>query len=534
MLRYLNDNKDCNAKFEAKDTNGYLKKCNTSLYKTATSNTKLLLYKRCLYMTFDEYTSDKVHINKNMYCRVFDSVNERELKNTIQAELENIRGNLLRPSYLKIPLPIYVMLAKKLENMNNDSVFKGNYTVVLYIPNLFDFNGEGKEYTLFPSLDAFSKQNRWMELITSQTSKFLDVIEIGSLKEKDDKVRKKNYLRTDLTNTCYNLGCVSSEKETFMIPSYSTNDAEISASAENLSPYYPKKCLKTPYYNKHMMDFSPADEIRFRGTGDVLSDDFDANIHCSAENMEIYKGQAKKDEERFDVFLCKQLTACKMYDGNEDPDYDNAYDRVICKEKEKKRVELLLSDFYRKNIESGTGKKEYSSDYNDNILKELAFRRSKYPSPGKIQEIVFSMFRLNESIFDEDLFCYMPWGNILLKQDYVLNDSETIQIDKLPFKSFNGAFEMKFARDGYLSIFRNGQFHSRVPNQRRSFKCYTNRVLSFENTSIVILGYDEHNNYDQRGYISLDLKAIHGSPASVILSNSGRLMLYDLGINRKM
>ena len=202
MLRYLNGNKDCNAKFEAKDTNGYLKKCNTSLYKTATSNTKLLLYKRCLYMTFDEYTSDKVHINKNMYCRVFDSVNERELKNTIQAELENIRGNLLRPSYLKIPLPIYVMLAKKLENMNNDSVFKGNYTVVLYIPNLFDFNGEGKEYTLFPSLDAFSKQNRWMELITSQTSKFLDVIEIGSLKEKDDKVRKKNYLRTDLTNTC--------------------------------------------------------------------------------------------------------------------------------------------------------------------------------------------------------------------------------------------------------------------------------------------------------------------------------------------
>jgi hypothetical protein len=373
-----------------------------------------------------------------------------------------------------------------------------------------------------------------MELITSQTSKFLDVIEIGSLKEKDDKIRKKNYLRTDLTNTCYNLGCVSSEKETFMIPSYSTNDAEISASAENLSPYYPNKCLKTPYYNKHMMDFSPADEIRFRGTGDVLSDDFDANIHCSAKNMKIYEGQAKKDEERFDIFLCKQLTACKMYDGNEDPDYDNAYDRVICKEKEKKRVELLLSDFYRKNIESGTGKKEYSSDYNDNILKELAFRRSRYPGPGKIQEIVFSMFRLNESIFDEDLFCYMPWGNILLKQDYVLNDGESIQIDKLPFKSFNGAFEMKFARDGYISIFRNGQFHSRVPNQRRSFKCYTKRVLTFENTSIVIHGYDEHNNYDQRGYISLDMKAIHGSPASVILSNSGRLMLYDLGINRKM
>jgi anaerobic ribonucleoside-triphosphate reductase len=126
MLKYLNNNKDCNnSKDKKKGEKEFdLLKCNKALYNKVSRN-KLLRYRRCIFMTFDEYTSEKVHINNNMCCRVFDSVNETELKNTIQAELENIRGNLLRPSYLKIPLPIYVMLAKKLETVNKEDVFIG-------------------------------------------------------------------------------------------------------------------------------------------------------------------------------------------------------------------------------------------------------------------------------------------------------------------------------------------------------------------------------------------------------------------------
>ena len=534
MLRYLTNGVcSSSSNYKPSETNAYLKKCNASLYNKATGNTKLFLYKRCLFMTFDEYATEKVHINNNICCRVLDSVNETAMKDTIRTELEHIRGNLLRPSYLKIPLPIYVMVAKKLETINNDDVFNGNYTVVIYIPNLFNYNGDGSEYTLFPSLDAFSKQNRWMELMTSKSSKFLEIMEIGSTKDRGDQIKKQNYLRTDLTASCFNMGCVSTEKESLLIPSYSTNDAELSLSVENLSPYYPKKCLKTPYYNKHMMEFSPADEKRFRGTGDVLADNFDANKHCSPENIKKYEGEAKKDKERFDIFLCKQLDVCKKYQGD-NPEYDNDYDRIICKNNDKKKVEMLLSDFYRKHLESGTDKENYSADYNDNILKELAFRKSKYPGPGKIQEIVFSMFLLNEALFEDDLFCYMPWRNILLKQDYVMNEGEAIEIDKRPLKSFDGVFEMKFSANGYLTIYRNGNPYSQVPNQRRGYRCYTKRVLTFENMSLVIHGYDEHNNYDQRGYITLPLQAMHTPPASVILSNSGKLMLYDLGINRRM
>jgi hypothetical protein len=530
MLKYLNNNKDCNNK-DAKKFD--LLKCNKSLYKKVSNNSKLLLYRRCIFMTFDEYSTEKVHINNNMCCRVFESVNETALKSTIQAELENIRGNLLRPSYLKIPLPIYVMLAKKLETINKEDVFNGNYTAVLYIPNLFNYNGDGSEYTLFPSLDAFSKQNRWMELMTSQFSKYLDIIQIGSIKDNNDKIKKKNYLKTDLTATCYNLGCVANEKETFLIPEYSTTEATLLISAENLSPYYPKKCLKTPYYNKHMMDFKPADEKRFRGSADVFSDTFDVNLHCSPENMKKYESESKKDEETFDVFLCKQITKCKKYT---EPvlKYDNDYDSIICDNNDRGKVEILMSDFYRKNIKPGTDKENYSEDYNNNILKELAYRKSRYPGPGKIQEVIFSMFQLNEALFNEDLFCYMPWRNILLKQDYVINEGETLEIDRVSLKSFNNMFEMKIGSDGYLNIYKGGQFHSRVPNQKGVFKCYTKRVVKFESLTLNISGYDEHENYDQRGYVSLSLQSMYGTPASLILANNGFLMLYDLGVNRRM
>jgi hypothetical protein len=536
------DKKKCNMDCDTRDPEKFdLKKCNRSLYKKITNNKEFLKHKRCLFMTFDEYTKEKVHINKNMYCRVFDSVSDAAIKSTIDAELANIK-NMLRPAYLKIPLPIYMMFAKKLETINNEAIFRNKYTVVLYIPNLYNYNGEGKEYTLFPSLDAFSKQNRWMELMTSKFSKYLDIVKIGSTDDRPDNIKRKNYLMADLTQTCFNMGCVASERETFIIPAYTKKDAELSVSVENISPYYPKRCLKTPYYNKHMMDFSAEDEVRFRGSVDVLSDGFDVNLHCSPENTKKYEGLATKDKETFDNFLCKQIAVCKSYlppktkNPKEEPkeiEYKNDYDRIICENTDKGKVETLLSDFYRKHIKSGTDKEKYSADYNNNILKELAYRKSRYPGPDNIQEVIFSMFRIEPNFFDENLFCYMPWGNMLLKQDYVINEGEKLEIERVSLKSFNGVYEMKFNSDGYLSIYKDKQELSVVPKHSGSFKCYTRRVVKFETMNLNVYGYDEHNNYDLRGHISFPMNSMFASPASVILSNTGKLMIYDLGINNR-
>lgn len=518
MLKYIN-NKSC----KNDNTKEFdLGKCSKSLIDNIKDNTNFLLWSRCIFMTFKEYT-DKIHINKNIYSRVWSSVNEKEIKNTIRIELENIKNNLLRPSTLSIPLPIYAMLAKRLE----ENVFKGNYELILYIPNLYNYNGNEREYTLFPSLDAFSTQNRWMELMTSTYSKYLQIIKIGLLKDRENTIIKKNYFRNDLTNTCLNLGCVSSIKDSVYIPEYTRDEQSLTIAADGV-PYYPKSCLRTPYYNKHMMNFKP-DDTKFNSRDpNIFTDSANIITHCNAENV-------KSDlKDGFDKYLCDTIIKEKLCEKDEEGSYSSKpLAQSVCNNADKGRAESLLANFYRENLNPGTKDNEYSEDYSINILKELAFRKSKFPGPDNVQEIVFSIFLIDTQFFDENLFCYMPWGNKLLKQDYVLNEGDSLEVDRVSLKSFNDVYEIKFKPDGYLYLYENKNVKYVLPNQSGNLKCFTKKVLKFENMTLNIYGYDMHNNYDLRGYVNLNIKSMYTAPASIILSNSGEIIIYDLGINNR-
>lgn len=541
MLKYKT-HKDCNGiKFDVDD----MKKCNRSLYNKIIKNSEFLLHTRCLFMTFKEYT-DNEHINNNIYCRVF-KVSEDKIYDTINDELKRIKNTMLRPDTLTgIPLPIYAMLAKVLVNENNENIFKGDYEVILYIPNLFNYNEKGAEYTLFPSLDAFSKQNRWMELMTSKYSKYLDIITRGSTKDKEKEIIMKNYFRNDLTNTCLNMGCVSTIKEAFPIPTYNDDDNKLSDDVQNNSPYFPKSCLQTPYYDKHMMKFKEEDLKKYRGSGgNILSPDLDITTYCSPANIEIYKESLGDNfDKSFDKYLCEDIGDGK---GKCNADPSNKTN-IICTDANEKDdkgeyvktqypllefVKKKLSDFYKKNIEAGTKDENYSGKYNNNILKELSFRNSKYPGPNALQEVIFSMFRIDETKFSEDLFCRLPWGDMLLSQEYVINEEDTLEIDRVSFKSFNNEFEVKFDRDGFLYLYKNSNRMTRLQNLSGSLKCFKRRVLKFENMVLNIYGYDDQDNYDLRGYLKLNIKDMYISPASIILSNSGEIVIYDLGINKR-
>lgn len=492
-------------------------KCNKALIDNITKNTQFLLWERCLFMTFEEYKKKTIHINPNICNRVWDSVNEGIIKSEIDKELSNIKAKL-KPTSLSIPLPIYVMLAKIIDG----DTFNGNYEMILYIPNLFIYNGQ---YTFFPSLDAFSKQNKWMELMTSSYSKYLQIIKIGMLKDKENTIIRKNYFRKDLTHSCLNLGCVSNVKDSVMIPEYTTDEASLISSANYA--YKPTGCLQTPYYTKHMPKFNEEEKLKY-GSRDpnIFSDNANIVDHCIDE-------KSKNDKDKtFDKFLCTKIVKEKLCEK------DSNYATAICtnngiERTDKGKVDALLVDFYKNNLYSGTKDADYSEDYSINILKELAFRRSKFPGPGNIQEIVFSIFKIDEKHFDPNLFCYMPWGDKLLIQDYVINEGDSLEIDRVSLKSFNNEYEIKFQPDGYLYLYENNNVKSIIPNHSGSFKCFTKRVLKFENMSLNIYGYDIHNNNDLRGYVKLNIKDMYKTPASIILSNNGELIIYDLGINNK-
>ena len=516
MLKYYNKHeKKCNNdkpnQYKAPD-------CTNKLLTNIVSSGNFLIEERCIFMTFDEYKTDKVHINENMYCESF-ILDEFKIKQKIIDELNNIKNNLLVPTskLQNIPLPIYVMLAKKLDAT---SAFRGLYEVVLYIPNLMKLIDIGK-YTLFPSLDAFSKQNRWMELMTSKHSKYLAIIEISDVNDKSDEKKKKNYLKRDLTNSCFNLGCVSDVKETVLIPDYSSDKQQMIDNVISKSPYIPRQCLQTPYYTDDMMFISKTDKEKF---------DVDQILYTYTENVEFDTycvGKKEYDEKKgnFADFLCDTLKSCEP--GKEQSDGT----KVICDLGPQGRIETINAIYGRKTFKSEDKLSGYSDKYNDKILKELAIRKNKYPQA--IQEIVFSMFNIDENIVGESLFCYMPWGNILLTQDYVLNEGDNLEIDRVSLKSFNGVFEIRFENNGFLYLYQNKAIRNQLPNQSGSLKCFTNRVLKFENMAINIYGNDSQGNYDLRGFIVLPMTSMYRSPASIILSNNGELIIYDLGINKK-
>ena len=366
-----------------------------------------------------------------------------------------------------------------------------------------------------------------MELMKSTYSKYLQIIKIGLLKDRENTIIKKNYFRNDLTNTCLNLGCVSSIKDSVYIPEYTRDEQSLTIAADGV-PYYPKSCLRTPYYNKHMMNFKP-DDTKFNSRDpNIFTDSANIITHCNAENV-------KSDlKDGFDKYLCDTIIKEKLCEKDEEGSYSSKpLAQSVCNNADKGRAESLLANFYRENLNPGTKDNEYSEDYSINILKELAFRKSKFPGPDNVQEIVFSIFLIDTQFFDENLFCYMPWGNKLLKQDYVLNEGDSLEVDRVSLKSFNDVYEIKFKPDGYLYLYENKNVKYVLPNQSGNLKCFTKKVLKFENMTLNIYGYDMHNNYDLRGYVNLNIKSMYTAPASIILSNSGEIIIYDLGINNR-
>ena len=147
-------------------------------------------------MTMQQY-EDKEHINKNMCCVEF-TVNAENVENGIVEKLQEIRSKIQVPYNNAIPLPIYVSIGKLVEKDkdfllyekfikdNNDYsktfqeryTFQGNINIIIYVPNLMN---NVTDYTYYPSIEAYTNQNKWMELMTHPRSYFLRII--GNVKK---------------------------------------------------------------------------------------------------------------------------------------------------------------------------------------------------------------------------------------------------------------------------------------------------------------------------------------------------------------
>ena len=560
-----------------------LNECNNAL--NPDNDQTFLKFERCINLTYKEY-DEKEYINDNICCIEFETTIDN-IKNEIKNRIRNIpRVDAFEG---KVPLPVYVMIAKVIEYDPNDInantikvfleeiddqdmvknlnkiqnsfkktslvkyTFQGKYKVVIYIPNLMKIKkGPNRnKYTYFPSLESVSQQNKWMNFVVSKKSMYFRAVkqnkdyttevidkmgvdkywslDIEERDEKNESIYKKNrdnweddLLFYELEKTCLNMGCVSDIGEDFdeLVPKYSTDGAEMDNNSMKKSPYYPSKCFQTKNYKDYMFDDS--------GQGE--EDAIEKKEKYAEEAIDIMKEKYKSAKK-----------AKKAIEKNEEPDDDyfsGTFDSLI-----KTSVSEARSEIYDK-----AGKKihQYSKAFNNNILKDFARRNNKYPG---IPEMTFRLYKLNQNYKEfKSLFHYMPWGDMLLTQEYVLNEGEIIRIDdtevdkntldvnvnKLAFKSFNNKFEIKIKDNGILTVYDNGIDIGPLNGaQSINMSVFKNRVLKCELNNIHIYGEDIHEQNDNRGTIQLTIKDSKARiPSSIIVDpRNGSLVIYDLGFN---
>ena len=414
---------------------------------------KILNELRCINMTMQQY-EDKEHINKNMCCVEF-TVNAENVENGIVEKLQEIRSKIQVPYNNAIPLPIYVSIGKLVEKDkdfllyekfikdNNDYsktfqeryTFQGNINIIIYVPNLMN---NVTDYTYYPSIEAYTNQNKWMELMTHPRSYFLRII---------GNVKKNNNAYKVLTNNiCKDYGCVSNDE----------------------------------VLNRTL------DERKGEGEDDVQNDN-DADIEA------------------------EELKQVKTY-----------------------ALASALKEEYIQYINNG---------YNRQITEDFQVRNAT-TFPG-IQEINYKMFKLNPSsdVFANKVnFHYMPWGDKLLNNQYVLNEGKTFDFEDvkynskdkkenkiIKFKSLNDRHYMKFGEDGKLAIY----------DERSDAKITEVRYLS----NIEIINENKKNvNFDMSGVLhfnssgdaqskTIKIQKLSFNPYSIILdeNNPGNLLIYGMG-----
>lgn len=414
---------------------------------------------------------------------------------------------------------IYEKLAEKdnLENLKKSSLaayeFMGNYEVNIYVPNLT------RDLRYFTSFYDFARVNKWMYLISNSNSKLMSIIpfekeykenivnvigeEEYDMSDKHQKmVRDLNdnnemeypFIK-DMTYICFNMGCTSDYGEDLVeiVPAIGSTYDEQENNAAAKGPYFPTKCLLTEHYYKHMMQLNKERHLK----------DYKKGVRAQLMNdIDIFKSNYEKIK------------------AGDVPTAGHSSDNIV------DVIKGSAVRFRNENYKEGKDETQYSKEYNRKILSELAYRYNTFPG---VQEIIFPCFVLSDDFVPLQQYThYMPWGNILLKQQYVLSEGDVIKLDEERFTSFSKMWELKYDEENKLSLFYLEQKRKRIIDFDMGL--YNRRSIAFENGSLNLYGYDENDNNDNRHSLFVS-KEDSISPLSVVIENNGVINVYDNGFN---
>jgi len=501
-------------------------KSNPDDFKKFVSTGKLsfLKHQRCVHMTMEQY-NDRDHINENMCykefnCNMYDI--EKKIIENLNLIKEKVKPSFKQGNNVLLPLPIYVSIAKIISKDNNyvlkrmfsdvsynfsdtffeKYTFKGMMKIIIYIPNLM--KNKDDYYNYYPSLYTYTNQNKWMEYMTSQDSYFLRALD--NKRKRSDKARYDNLLKRSLNNICDDFGCISEG---------AGEDINHIKGDYGGGVYMPTKCLQFKEYEKEY----------------YMNRDFNDLYSKSSEEITKIYEDIKKEAEK----------EAKPEKGDLEEE-----------EKEEISRDAIAESLAYAGREGKVGNK-INRSYNNTMINDIKFRTEPGKSYPGIQDITFSMFKIDEknSKF-ANFFHYMPWGDKLLNYEYVLNSGKTFEFEDskyllkditvpvyLKFKSIDDKYYMEFDDEGVLTLYnkdgtRNTIIYAAYGKHLKNTK---NRKLDFDGSlsgsGILHMKGEPPENNDTISITYLTSKNIQ--PCSIILDTSpgnlGKLKIYDLGFN---
>jgi len=498
-------------------------KSNPDDFKKFVSTDKLsfLKHQRCIHMTMEQY-KDRDHINENMCykefnCNMYDI--EKKIIENLNIIKEKVKPSFRQGNNVLLPLPIYISIAKiiskddkyVLKRMFSDVsydfsntffekyTFKGMMKIIIYIPNLM--KNEGDYYNYYPSLFTYTDQNKWMEYMTSKDSYFLKALD--NKVKKSNKARYDNLLKRSLNNICDDFGCVSEG---------AGEDINHIKGDYGGGVYMPTKCLQFKEYTMEYYMNRDFSELYSKSNEDIIKEY--KKIKDEAEK-EAKPDEGNLEEEEIDEISRDSISESLAYAGK-----------------------------------SGTGGNKINRSYNNTITNDIKFRTEPGKSYPGIQEITFSMFKIDEKNPKfSNFFHYMPWGDKLINYEYVLNGGNIFEFEDskylskditvpqyIKFKSFDDNYYMEFDNEGVLTLYNNNGTPNTIIQAAygKNLKNTKNRKIVFDGLyGLLHIQGDPPENKDTITLTYLTSKNIQ--PFSLILDTSpgnlGKLKIYDLGFN---
>ena len=502
-------------------------KSNPDDFKKFVSTGKLsfLKHQRCIHMTMEQY-NDRDHINENMCYKEFDASMydiEKKIIENLNIIKRNVQTPFKRGNDVLLPLPIYVSIAKIISKDNNyvlkrmfadvsydfsgtffeKYTFKGMMKIIIYIPNLMKNNGDnGDYYNYYPSLYTYTNQNKWMEYMTSKDSYFLKALD-NKIKE-SDKARYDNLLKRSLNNICDDFGCVSQG---------AGEDLNHIKGEYGGGVYMPTKCLQFKEYASRYYMNRDFNELYLKSSDEIKK--IYEDIKKEAEK-EATPEEGELEQEEKDEISRNAISETLGYAGRE-----------------------------------GKGGNKINGSYNNTIINDIRLRTEPGKSFPGIQDITFNMFKINEKYSKfSNFFHYMPWGDKLLNNEYVLNSGSTFNFEDskyllknlvvpvyLKFKSINDRYYMEFNNEGVLTLYNNNGTPKTIIQAAygKNLKDTKNRKIIFDGLNGVLHIQGEPSENNDSISISYPNSKTNKQPYSLILDTSsgnlGKLKIFDLGFN---